>query len=215
MISRLLDAPVFYQYKNGMKYTRLLLGLWLALAIAACSFVPKLPIIPPGWTVTPSQTLTPEATFTPTVTPTALPTARVGVADRVFFNGDYDNALILYQTSYQDSPDPLIRSAAKWGEARVWFAEERYDDSLASLQTLITEYPQSPHFAQAYFLQGLAQYRLGSYQAAADSWQTYLSLRPGYLDAYSQELRGDALFEAGNADQKLASGFQKAIQQLF
>jgi soluble lytic murein transglycosylase len=207
----LLDARVFYQYKNGMKYIRHLLGLWLAITVAACSFAPNLPVIPPGWTVTPSQTSTPEATFTPTITPTALPPARVGVADHAFFNGDYDNALIMYQTSYQDSPDPLIRGEAKWGEARVLFAEARYNDSLASLQTLITEYPQSSHFAQAYFLQGLTQYRLGSYQAAADSWQTYLTLRPGYLDAYSQELRGDALFEAGNFADALPA-YKAAIQ---
>ena len=54
----------------------------------------------------------------------------------------------------------LVQAAAKWGEARVYFAEERYEDTLAALQTLITEYPQSTHLGQAYFLQGLANYRL-------------------------------------------------------
>jgi tetratricopeptide (TPR) repeat protein len=79
------------------------------------------------------------------------------------------------------------------------------------LQTLISEDPQSTHFSQAYFLQGLAQYRLGSYAAAADSWQTYLTLRPGYLDSYTQELRGDALVEAGNYAEALPS-YKAAIQ---
>jgi len=179
-----------------MKYYRLLLGLWLVTAITACSILPNLPTIPPGWTVTPSISPTPEATYTPTITPTPLPVARVGVGDIALFNGDYENALLLYQTAFQDSPDVLVQAAAKWGQARVNFADGRYEDTLAALQSLITEYPQSTHLGQAYFLQGLANYRLNNYQAAADAWQTYLTLRPGYLDAYVQELRGDALFDA-------------------
>ena len=194
-----------------MKYSRLFSGLGLILAITACSAIPSLPTIPPGWTLTPNQTVAPEATFTPTITPTPLPPARVGVGDRAFFLGDYDNALIHYQIAFQDSPDALIRGAAKWGEARVFFAQDRYEESLASLQSLITEYSQSAHLGQAYFLQGLAQYRLGSYQAAADSWQTYLTLRPGTLDSYTQELRGDALFEAGIFAEALPA-YKAAIQ---
>jgi soluble lytic murein transglycosylase len=64
---------------------------------------------------------------------------------------------------------------------------------------------------QAYFLQGLANYRLNNYQAAADAWQTYLTLRPGYLDAYAQELRGDALYDAFNYVPAL-SAYTAAIQ---
>ncbi len=207
----MLDFSLFCQYKNGMKYIRLFSGLLLAAAIAACSILPNIPAIPPGWTLTPSVTSTPEATFTPTITPTPLPVARVGVGDHAFFNGDYENALLHYQIALQDSPDPSIRAAAKWGEARVFFMEERYEDTLAALQILITEYPESAHIAQAYFLQGFANYRLENYQAAADSWQTYLSLRPGILDAYTQELRGDALFEAQNYADALAA-YTAAIQ---
>jgi soluble lytic murein transglycosylase len=195
-----------------MKYTRLLLGLWIATAIMACSILPNLPTIPPGWTVTPSISPTPEATFTPTVTPTPLPIARVGVGDRAFFNGEYENALLLYQTAFQDSPDVLVQAASKWGQARVYFAEERYDETLTALQALITEYPQSVHLGQAYFLQGLANYRLNNYQAAADAWQTYLIQRPGYLDAYAQELRGDALFDTLDYASAL-SAYTAATQQ--
>ncbi|HET7143661.1 MAG TPA: tetratricopeptide repeat protein, partial [Anaerolineales bacterium] len=190
---------------------RLLAGLWLAAAITACSFLPNLPSIPPGWTVTPSITPTLEATLTPTITPTPLPVARVDAGDLAFFNGEYETALLHYQIAYQDSPDPLVRAAAKWGEARLRFTQEQYQETLDSLQTLITEYPQSAHLGQAYFIQGLANYRLNNYQVAADSWQTYLTLRPGYLDAYTQELRGDALFDAQNYTDSLAA-YTAAIQ---
>ena len=194
-----------------MKYIRILPGLWLAAAITACSLFPALPAIPPGWTMTPSISPTPPATITPTITPTPLPQARVSVGDKAFFNGDYDAALLDYQIVLQDSPDALLRAAAKWGEARIYFAREQYEDTLAALQTLITDYPDSSHFGQAYFLQGLTHYRLENYQAAADSWQSYLTLRPGYLDALAQEFRGDALFDAGNYADAL-SAYTAAVQ---
>ncbi|MBL8063972.1 MAG: tetratricopeptide repeat protein, partial [Anaerolineales bacterium] len=194
-----------------MKITRFLLGLWLALSIAACSVLPELPTIPPGWTITPSISPTPEATLTPTVTPTPLPTARVGVGDDAFFNGDYDNALLQYQIALQDSPDPLIRASAKWGEARIYYAQGRFNETLTALQALITEYPQSPQFPLAYFLQGFVFYDLENYPAAASAWQTYLTLRPGYLDAYVQELRGDALYSASNYSEALPA-YTAAIQ---
>lgn len=207
----MLDADFIYQYKNGMKKLRLVLGLWLILSISACSVLENIPAIPPGWTVTPSQSPTPEATFTPTVSPTPQITARVGVGDLALLNGDYDSALLQYQTVLQDSPDPLLRAAAKWGEARIYYAQGRFNETLTALQTLINEYPQSPQFPQAYFLQGFVHYRLENYSAAAASWQTYLTLRPGYLDAYVQELRGDALFSAGNYAEALPA-YTAAIQ---
>lgn len=194
-----------------MKTLRLILKLWLALSIAGCSILPDIPIIPPGWTLTPSQSPTPEATFTPTVTPTPPITARVSVGDKALFNGDYESALADYQIVLQDSPDPLLRASAKWGEARIYYASQRYNETLTALQTLITEFPDSPYLAQAYFLQGFVQYRLENYPSAADSWQTYLVLRPGYLDSYVQELRGDALYSANNYAEAL-SAYTAAIQ---
>jgi len=181
------------------------------VSLAGCSILPNLPTIPPGWTVTPSITSTPAATSTPTVTPTPLPIAHIDAGDIAFFNGDYENAVLHYQTAFQDSPDVLVQAAAKWGEARIFFAEERYEESLTALQTLIAEYPESAHVGQAYFLQGLANYRLNNYQAAADAWQTYLTVRPGYLDAYVQEMRGDALFDALNYASALPA-YEAAIQ---
>ena len=194
-----------------MKPARIILGFWLVVAITGCSIFPNLPTIPPGWTVTPSISPTPEATFTPTITPTPLPVARVEVGEHALFNGEYDNALNLYQTAFQDSPDVLVQAAAKWGEARVYFAEERYEDALTSLQTLITQFPESVHLGQAYFLQGLAYYRLNNFQAAADAWQTYLTLRPGRLDAYVQEMRGDALYEISDYASAIST-YKAAIQ---
>ena len=180
-----------------MKHFRAIITVWLAISITACSTLSNLDnIIPPGWTQTPSLSPTPETTFTPTVTPTPLVTARVNIGDQAFFNGDYDTALLQYQIVLQDSPDPILRAGAQWGTAKIYFEGKRYNETLSTLQTLITEYPEFPQLGQAYYLQGLVNYRLENYSAAASSWQTYLTLRPGYLDAHVQELRGDALFAA-------------------
>src|SRR5688572_12919353 len=111
-----------------MKTLRLFLGLWLATALTACSV---LPAIPPGWTLTPALSPTPEATPTATATPTPSITERVGVGDQALFSGDYDAALLQYQIALQDSPDPEIRANAKWGEARIYFAEGRNNETLA------------------------------------------------------------------------------------
>lgn len=170
--------------------------IWLAAIVSACSIFEGLPTIPPGWTLTPDPSALPTFTPLPTITPTPLVTERVSAGDLALFYGDYDSALLQYQIALQDSPDPEIRANAQWGIARIYFAEGRNNEALAALQTLIAEYPQSVHAAQAYFLQGFVYYRLENYQSAADAWQTYLVLRPGYIDAYVQELRGDALYNA-------------------
>lgn len=193
-----------------MKKLRLFYLLVIVSVLLACSF-PKLPTIPAGWTVTPSLSPTPEFTATPTVTPTPLITERINVGDLALFYGDYDSANLQYQIALQDSPDAEIRAGAKWGQARIYFAEGRNNEALTALQSLITEYPQFSKLGQVYFLQGFVFYRLENYSAAAGAWQTYLTLRPGYLDAYVNELRGDALFNAKDYSNALTA-YTTAIQ---
>ncbi len=50
---------------------------------------------------------------------------------------------------------------------------------------------------------GKANYELGRYQEAANKYNTYVELRPGVLDAYVQELRGNALFDNNNFPEAL------------
>ena len=195
-----------------MKRTfRLVLGLWLVAAITACSLPSNLPALPLAQTATPSLTPTFTPSPTATVTPTPAPVIRVASGDRSLFNGDYDLALGLYQTAHQDSSDPAVRAAAKWGEARTLYTDGRYPETLAALQTIIGEYTNSTFYPEAYFLQGLTYNQMDRYGEAAAAWQTYLTLRPGVLDAYTQELRGDALTAAGDYAGALAA-YQAAIQ---
>ncbi len=205
-----MTLPVFTLIRVEMKLTlRILLGLWLASVISACGL--PIQIIPPGWTLTPSVVPSSTASPIPPATPTPIPVVRVQAGDHAFFNGDYETALAHYQTAFRDSSDPSVRAAARWGEARVQFADGRSQDALTALQSLISEFPDSTHQADAHFLQGKIFYESGLYVEAAAAWQTYLTLRPGLLDAYVQELRGDALFQAGNYSDALAA-YTAAIQ---
>ena len=194
-----------------MKRTRLLLGILLASLIAACSKLPNLPAIPPGWTLTPSLVPTETSSPIPTATATPLPIVRVENGDHAFFNGEYDLAVAHYLAAYQDSSDPAVRAAAKWGEARTLYADGRYPEALEATKALIGEFPDSVHAAGAHGLEAMIYDKLQDYAGAADAWQSYLTLRPGIIDAYAQEYRGDALSSAGNSPDALAA-YEAAIQ---
>ncbi len=206
----LIDTPFIYRYKGVMKSLRTTAVICISLLLTACELA-GLPTIPPGWTLTPSITPTFIASPTPTISPTPIPIVRVDAGEKALFNGDYPTALIHFQTAFRDSSDPVVRAAAKWGEARTQYNDERYGEAQSALHILITEFPDSRYLASAQFLLSLAQFKLGQYQAAADAWQAYLILRPGIIDSYTQELRGDSLFLAGSYPEAL-SAYTAAIQ---
>jgi soluble lytic murein transglycosylase len=187
-----------------MKLPRLL-ALALAASLIACSLSPALPANPFGPTSTPSATLTPIATLTPTPSPTPVPLMRVESGDQARFNGDYAAARAEYQQAYDGSTDPEVRAAALWGLARVEFEAHNLEGAATRLSQLISEAPESVHAAQAYFLRGKVNYALGKYAEAAADFQSYLSQRPGLIDAYALEYQGDAYFDAGNYAEALAA----------
>jgi soluble lytic murein transglycosylase len=188
-----------------MKLPRILLVVVLLSTLAACASIPELPGIPPGWTVTPSLSPTPAASPIPSATPTPVPVVRIANGDHALFSGDFDDALAHFQSAFQDSSDPELQAAAKWGEARTLYQDGRYAECVAALQALVDQFPDSSHVPEAYFLKGLALNELGNYLEAATAWGTYLERRPGVLDAYAQELRGDAFTAAKSYTDALAS----------
>jgi soluble lytic murein transglycosylase len=196
-----------------MNPKRLLVWLWIAVSLAACQYQP--PFF--GLTPTPSITLTPSITPspipspTPSPTPTPIPSVRVSQADRALFNGDYETARREYQLVLADTVDEQIRAAALWGLGHIEYDDKRYDVALSIYQQLINDYPNSPHFAQAYFLLGQTYLVLERYQETADALAMYISLRPDLIDAYVQELRGDAFYAARDYANALAA-YNAALQ---
>ena len=182
-----------------MNRVHTLIVLVSTLALTACNGVP-IPISI-GPTVTPSTTFTPAApplptgTATPLPVPTVPPLMRIQSCEQALFYGDYETARREFESAYRDGGSPQVKAAALWGLARTEYADGRPATALVPLQQIVTEFPDSAFIPYANFLMGKANYELDHYQAAAENYSVYLDMRPGVLDAYVQELRGDALFD--------------------
>ncbi len=190
---------------------RLSLGLCLVALLAGCILGP-IPTptgtpsltLPPG--VTPSDT--PLPTFTPSPTPT--PEVRIATGEQALFNGDYDRAFYEYQTALDTSTDPDLRAAALWGLGRYEYAVKNNGRALVNLWQLTSQYPASPNAIRAYFLVGEIYTALKRYSEAAQAYTIFLALRPGVIDAFVQEQRGDAYVASGNDIEAIAA-FQAAM----
>ena len=156
----------------------------------------------------PTPTLTP--TPLPTATPTPIPAQRIASGDQALFYGDYDAALQTYSEAFAASSDPELQSAALLGQGRVHFEDGYYPGALNALRLVVDNYPDSPYRAEAYFFLGETFMALDRYVEAADAYQNYWKLRPGVIDAYIDERRGDALFYAGMYSQALTD-YQAAV----
>jgi soluble lytic murein transglycosylase len=191
---------------------RVFLGFLTTVALLACNLIslPNTPAATPG----PTPTTGPSPTFTPipppTPTPTPTPAARLESADQALFDGNYETARTQYRAALQDSQQAELRAEALWGLGRADYADRRYQDALSSLQQLVADYAGSKQAAQAYFLLGQTFTALERYSEAAEAWASYLKLRPGLVDAYVQELRGDALSQNGDYSKALRA-YQAAL----
>ncbi|MGB7875353.1 MAG: tetratricopeptide repeat protein [Anaerolineales bacterium] len=185
-----------------MNPIRTIFGLVMAFALTACSGIPN--PIPLGPTVTPPATFTLEApppptgTATPEPIPTIAPLTRIQEAEQALFYGDYETARREFESAYQDGSSSQIQAAALWGLGRTEYADERFTNALAWLGQIVTDFPDSAFIPYANFLMGKANYELERYLEAASNYSVYLEMRPGVLDAYVQELRGDAFFDDGS-----------------
>ncbi len=143
---------------------------------------------------TPTQTPTP----TPPPTPTPLPANRITNADQARSDGDWDQAEVEYLNALQASSEPDIQSAALLGLARAQIDAGEYQAGVDTLKQLIASYPQSPELPYAHFSLGQAYSALGLYSESAQGYLDYLIHRPGIVDAYVLDMRGDALAAAGD-----------------
>ncbi len=184
---------------------RIMVCLGLQAALTGCSLFARGTQAPPSATSSPGAAPALTETPVPTPTNTPVPIARVGSADRALANGDVDTAMVQYRAAASDSTDPNVRQAALWGLARAQYEDERYADAASTLDELISGYPDSPYRGPAGFLKGQSLYALQHYAEAAAALQDYLNFRPGVLDSYVGELRGDALSQAGDYSDALAA----------
>ncbi len=153
----------------------------------------------------------PTVTPTPTPTPTPLPAVRIASGDHAIFNGDWEQAIQDYQDAHAASSDPEIQAASLLGLGRAYLYAHNDYQAVETLKQLVDTYPDSPHLPHAYFSLGQAYHVQQKYSDAAQAYLNYLALRPGVIDAYVLDLRGDALFAAGDYA-GAANDFNAALQ---
>lgn len=127
-----------------------------------------------------------------------IPLTRIEDGEEALFNGDYDRARLAFQNVLNTATDTELRAAALWGMIRISHETQKDREALNYVDQLIAEYPESPFVAYAHFLAGLSNTNLNRYREAAASYAAYLELRPGLLESYVEELRGDALVQVND-----------------
>ncbi len=206
------DFPAFVRIsQKRVAVGKTALSVLLTIFVAGCNLVPRSPGSTSG---TPGQGSSPSGATTepgspsnPGMPPTATPppVVRVGSGDKALFNGDVATAMLEYRAAAEAASDPDVRVAALWGLARSQYEDNRYNDAIATLDQLIGDYPKSPYAAPASFLKGESYFATQHYAEAAAAYKTYLDQRPGVIDSYAQEQRGDALAKVGEYTDALAA----------
>jgi peptidoglycan lytic transglycosylase len=183
-----------------MKHLRTTFALLMALVLTACSGLPISigPSATPPATSTPAAPPPPTGTATPLPLPTIPPLTRIQSGEQALFYGDYETARTEFESAYREGGSDQVKAAALWGLGRTNYADGRASDALAALGSILTQFPDSAFIPYANFLSGKINYELKRYPQAVANLDVYLKMRPGVLDAYAQEMRGDALFDNGS-----------------
>ncbi len=185
--------------------------LFLILA-SACSLTTQpwsaTPTPDPSSTATPLPTLTPLPTATPT--PTPIPEVRIDQADHFIFIGNYERALVEYQQAFLQANTDEVRAASLTGMGYSHYLMGNYQLSLDAFNTVMEVYPEGYHLLKCYYYMAQAAIGLGDYLGAAGYLERYIQVKPGVLDFYIQELRGDVLLQAGEVPAAI-SAYQSAI----
>jgi tetratricopeptide (TPR) repeat protein len=190
----------------------------------------------PAPTSTPAPTPTATITPTPSPTPTPLPASLVELGDKALQYGDWDAALREYQTAFsaagdtaadgdnaasgaQPSPeatssDPAsaLPASALLGSARALLLAGQLEQAVETLSRLIQDYPEAEQIPSAYFALAQAFTAQEKPAEAALAYSEYLNRRPGLIDGYALELRGDARFAAQDY-LNAAQDFRLALEQ--
>lgn len=151
-------------------------------------------------------------TPTPLPTPTPVPGKRIASGEQALFDGDWQRALNEFSQALSAAGDDLdLQVAARLGMGRAYLMGRNTYQALKILEALVQEHGAHPQAAEAYFQLALAYQAQQRYPEAAQAYDNYRILRPGVIDMYVRNWRGEALFAAADYP-AAAAEFQAALQ---
>ena len=203
IVCQSIDLNPTIRYKPNKPFMHKRISILLTLVVLVCTScnaasLPFLATATPQPTATATITPSPSPSPTTTPTPTPVPAIRVAEGDWALFSGDYDRAQTEYQNALDNAQDDDTRAGALVGLGRTQILNGRCDQAITTLKKVTKDYSESVHAADAYYFLGQCYSDQSNPASAASAYQRYLDYRPGILDAYIQELRGDALFSAAD-----------------
>lgn len=177
------------------------------LTFSSCIFLPQKPDTTDGVGSGTEfgSTQTPALFLSPTPSPTPIPAVRVERADWLLFSGEYALALQEYQTALTLATDAETQASALTGSGRSHFLMGDATSAIQALTTVTENYQNTGIYPVALFLLGQVYQSQNRHTEAASMYQEYLTNRPGVLDAYIQDLRGDELTAAGDLEGALSA----------
>ena len=177
--------------------------LIVTIFLASCNFPGNGDIAQIFASATPTSTSTPThtPTFTPqptaTPSPTPQPATQVELAEDKLAMGEYEQARRQFQEVMLSSNDTQLQALAALGLGRTLYKQNNFPAAINAFEAFISDYPQHPDLAVAYYYLGLCMSAIQAEVNAALAYQKYIELRPGVLDSFIHELRGNAYSNAG------------------
>jgi soluble lytic murein transglycosylase len=149
-----------------------------------------------------TSTFTPVPTLTPT--PTPLPEVRITLAEKSFFEGDYQSAIIELQQAKANASETNLKAAADIRLAQIYISESRFSEA----NNLISIYLEDETIdnelkARAHYFYGLSQDNLNNPVESARGYLGYSQLLPGKLDTFMLEKAGDVFYRSNLLDNAL------------
>lgn len=141
---------------------------------------------------------------TPTPTPTPIPEVRITLAEKSFFEGDYQAAVIELQQAKANATEINLKAAANIRLAQIYISESRFSEANNLLKIYLEdETIENEQKARAYYYYGVSQENLNNPVESARGYLGYTQFLPGKLDIFMLEKAGDVYFQSNMLDEAL------------
>ncbi len=149
------------------------------------------------------------STFTPvpspTSTPTPIPEVRISLAEKSFFQGDYENAMKELEQAKANSTNLNLEAAANIRLAQIYISQSRFSEAVNLLSPYLENETIEPeNKAKAHYFYAVSQENLNNPEESARGYAGYSQFLPGMLDTFMLEKAGDVLSNSNLLDDALA-----------